>query len=150
MIDNMSNPEIRVSPYFIADVEKFRDILDSIETYTTYYIERLESKSYSKGEVFDIFKSIHRQISTLSLVHISMIKKASIYRPNNQALYNFLNCIGSYISEMTQIVTSAAEKYRRNPIYNIRRVYKALEDIKYLVEVIKKELANSIERGLFL
>ncbi len=51
----------RVSAIFEVDLKDFRDALDSMEIYSTSYIEKIRSKSYTEEEIFDIFKHIHRQ-----------------------------------------------------------------------------------------
>ncbi len=140
----------RVSAIFEVDLKDFRDALDSMEIYSTSYIEKIRSKSYTEEEIFDIFKHIHRQTSALTHILISMIKKASMYRPTNIALQNFLNHLGSYVSYMTSIIVTGMKRYKENPIYGIRSINKALRDIAYYVKVVKKELNDAIEEGLFV
>jgi len=139
-----------VSELFERDLKDFIDIIESMGIYSINSLEKIKSRSYTEEEIFDTFKHINRQTNTLTFILTSMIKTAFQYRPTNIALQNFLNHLGSYISYITSISVDALRKYRKNPIYGMRSIYKALEDIIYYTKAIKEELNDAIEKGLFM
>jgi hypothetical protein len=143
MMDNVFMP-------FEGDLRDFIDTLETTESYLVYSIERIRNKLYTEETIDDIFKRIHRQITTLTFILVSMLKKAALYRPNNITLQDFLNHLGSYLSYMTIASIKASRSYKKNPIYGIRIVNKNLGDIIDYIRTIKDELNNAIERGLFL
>jgi hypothetical protein len=143
MIDN-------VSTIFETDLRNFIDVLESMETYSMYYIERIKNKYYTEEEISDIFKHIHRQINTLTYILVSMIEKAAQYKPTDIALQNFLNHLGPYLNYMTSKIINATRGYRKNPSYGIRSINKALRDILYYTKTIREELNDAIEKGLFM
>jgi len=135
---------------FERDLKDFIDILESMGIYSMNSLEKIRSRSYTEEEIFDTFEHIHRQTTKLTFILISMLKIASQYRPTNIALQNFLNYLGSYISYITSLSVDALRKYRKNPVYGIRSIHKALEDIIYYTKAIKEELNDAIEKGLFM
>jgi len=139
-----------VSELFERDLKDFIDILESMESYSINSLEKIKSKLYTEEEISNTFMYILKQTNTLTFILISMIKTASQYRPTNIALQSFLNHLGSYISYITSRSTDALEKYKKNSIYSIRSIYKALGDIIHYTKAIKAELNDAIERSLFM
>jgi len=139
-----------VSIIFETDLKDFIDILESMEIHLTNSLKRIESRLYTEEEIYNILKYIQRQTNTLTFILISMIKKASQYRPTNIALQDLLRHLGSYISYITSLSVNALSKYRKNPIYGIRSVNRALRDIIHYIKAIKMDLYAAIGKGLFL
>jgi len=135
---------------FERNLKDFTDIIESMEIYSTNSLEKIRSRSYTEEEIFDTFDHIHRQTTKLTFILISMLKIAAQYRPTNIALQNFLNYLGSYVSYITSLSVDALGKYRKNPVYGIRSIHKALEDIIHYTKAIKEELNDAIEKGLFM
>ena len=135
---------------FERNLKDFIDIIESMEIYSTDSLEKIRSKSYTEEDIFDTFDHIHRQTTKLTFILISMLKTAAQYRPTNIALQNFLNHLGSYVSHITALNVDALGKYRKNPVYGIRSIYRALEDIIHYTKAIKEELNDAIEKGLFM
>ncbi len=114
-------------------------------------IEGVKSGEYSGRDIAKIFEDIYNMMGEVDLIYLLILEKKARFRPNNNALHDFLKQLGDmYIDRIEAIAREERDQYLENPNQNVYRAYKALVEISDLLEEAESKLMWAIDKGLFM
>jgi hypothetical protein len=150
MLERNFNIEGQVSEIFEVDLYEFRSHLISIWRFVGNMIEGVKSGKYTKEEIAEIFEDIYNMMEKLDDIYLLLLEKKARFRPDNDALHNFLKQLGEmYLDRIKAIAREERNRYLGNPNPYINKAYKALLEISDLLEEAESKLMWAIDKGLF-
>ena len=151
MLERNFNIEGQVSEIFEVDLYEFRSHLISIWKFVRKMIERVKSGEYTKEDMAKIFEDIYNMMERLDDIYLLILEKKARFRPNNDALHNFLKQLGDmYLDRIEVITREERDRYLENLNLPIHEAYKTLIEINDLLEEAESKLMWAIDKGLFM
>jgi hypothetical protein len=151
MLERNFNIEGQVSEIFEVDLYEFRSHLISVWKFVGKMIEGVKNGIYTGKDIAKIFEDIYNMMERLDSIYLLLLEKKARFRPNNDALHNFLKQLGDiYLDRIDAIAREERDLYLENPNQHTYRAYKALVEISDLLEEAESKLVWAIDKGLFL